>query len=141
MRHIALAYWGDIHATCDRGVMDIPIIRTSLRPWLVDTDGDGRPDVTIRHNAEFSHDPGDEHDPPFHDCKILIDDQHWSTEYLCRLVVHEMGHAKGWRAPPGQQYQGPFGPEDTHSSDPRSIMWGSELAPFAPCADGAAAVG
>lgn len=129
MREVALAYWGDITTSCDRSVMDIPIMREFIPP-----DRDAAGHVTYRYNGLFVHRVEDTDDPPFHDCKILIQDKAWDTELLCRVVVHEMGHARAWRAPPGQEYVDGYGQADRrHSRDPASIMWPFALSSFEPC--------
>jgi hypothetical protein len=146
IRLIALAYWGDASKNCDHGTMDMPIV--NVRGLSARTG----------HIAEFAHsiDDDPEH-PPWHDCSIRLNKQPWTasylcselggwacsttgTEYLCRLIAgHELGHAARWRAPTDQAYVWPNGFVDTHHSrDPMSIMWPFTLAPFPPCADGAA---
>lgn len=133
MRHVALAYWGDITRTCDASVMDIPIVRTYIPP-VRDADGN----VVRSFNGRFDHSLDDGLDPPYHDCRILIQDKMWDTEALCRVVVHEVGHAKAWRALEGQEYiDGNGQPDYWHSRDPASIMWPFELSSFEPCWPGA----
>lgn len=136
MREIALAQGRDTTATCGVSTMDMPIINVE---GLAQRTG---------HIAEFAHDSTDGSEPPYHGCKILLNRQEWSTEYLCRVLAgHEYEHAMGWTAAEGSEYQGSNGglcrcepfKDYHHSADPSDIMWPFTLQPWAPCEDGAAA--
>jgi hypothetical protein len=153
-RHILQQTVGDTTETCGVSTMEIPIVAVDIPPTFqpVDTDGDGKPDqrVRVEHVAEFSHLIDDDPDHgPFHECKILVDKvinepgqpdrpRSWTTVNLCTVLGHEVEHALGWLAPPGQEYVGPYGPDRHHARDPQDLMWPFELQPWPPCADGAA---
>ena len=104
-RHIAQEYWGD--GQCE-GVtpMTVPIGRGPMPPehpeWV----------------AYIARGGG----PPYAGCRIVLKDQPWTTEYLCRVISHEVGHMAGRE----------------HSPDPGNIMFAGTLAPWPPCAFGAA---
>lgn len=138
IRHIAQSYWAD-GACVGVTPMTIPIIRRAIPVYWLDTNGDGKGDYRIEHVAAFRHAPEDRGGPPYTNCDIIVDDRHWTTEELCKVVAgHESGHASGWTAPPGEEYRGVWGIDRYHSNDPLSIMWPWELAPWPPCEDGAA---
>lgn len=113
MRHIAQTVWGDV---CDVGTMNVPIVGK----WAVlrDANGEPRPEWI----ALFS---GIRQGAGYRDCRIEIDKRRkWTTEKLCRTMVHEFGHAAGRR----------------HSSNPRSIMYQGLPGYYRRCANGAANV-
>ena len=119
MRHIAVSLYGP--DVCG-DTMTVPIMRgPMLQPnWLA-----------------YAHHEGDV--VPFTDCRIVLKDRRWDTEYLCRVIEHEYGHLNGYRAAEGQEFIRPDGtPDYEHSNDPLNLMWPSVISSFAPCADGAA---
>jgi hypothetical protein len=76
---------------------------------------------------------------PWSDCRIVLADMPWTTEYLCRVILHEYGHLSGYKAPEGKEYIRPDGtPDYDHSNDPQNLMWPFVIDFYAPCADGAA---
>jgi hypothetical protein len=85
----------------------------------------------------YAHREGDF--APFTDCYIVVRDQSWTTEVLCRVIAHEFGHLAGYRAPEGQEYVSPDGvPDYDHARDPGNLMNPFTLPPWPPCENGAA---
>lgn len=102
-RHVALAYWGALR--CDTGFWSTPILRE--RGLTARTYANAQAEWYIIDSR-----------PAWEDCSITIDDRPWSTEYLCRLIVHEFGHLAGAE----------------HVDDATNIMYPGTLPRFRPCA-------
>lgn len=111
-RHIAESVWGV--GKCDVGTMRVPIVRRAggIRNRHGQLTG-----FAGLFNYTLTPDGG------FVRCSIEIDGREpIGTEYLCRLIAHETGHAAG----------------RDHSPDAADIMYAYSLPYWEPCAYGAA---
>ncbi len=68
-------------------------------------------------------------------CRIDVHDQSWTTDELCRVLLHGYHHLAGYRAKPGNEFVRPDGTlDDYHSRNPRSIMHPDIAGYYRPCA-------
>jgi hypothetical protein len=101
IRHLAREQWGEV---CDVGTMNVPIVKMALG-------------LGFEAMVSFD-DPGADYVPPFTNCVIRMTTMRWSTDELCRDLLHEFGHLHG---------------ERHDLVDPFSLMWPGAPNYWPPC--------